>query len=111
MKFIAAATLAFVLQGAPDNGSGSPGSWTTMWSSPTFALATLIAGAQLANIDLPRPVAGQALPRFLKLVYTIGTATTTAGTVSSYIVVDRNDQPMQSNAVMGAYPPGISVAN
>lgn len=106
-----AATLAVALQGAPDNGSGVPGSYTTMWTSPTYALATLIAGAQLANIDVPRPVAGQATPRFLKLVYTVGTATTTAGAASSFIVLDRFDQLQQSNAVIGAYPAGINVAN
>jgi len=106
-----AATLSVALQGAPDNGSGAAGSYTTMWTSPTFALATLIAGAQLANIDLPRPVAGQAMPRFLKLVYTVGTATTTAGKCTSYIVLDRVDQPMQSNAVYGGYPAGLTVAN
>lgn len=106
-----AATLAIALQGAPDNGSGSPGSYTTMWTSPTYALATLIAGAQLANIDMPRPVSGKALPRFLKLVYTVGTATTTAGAVTANIVLDRSDQPMQSNAVLGGYPAGIVISN
>ncbi len=106
-----AATLAIALQGAPDNGSGAAGSYTTMWTSPTFALATLIAGAQLANVYIPRPIAGQALPRFLKLVYTVGTATTTAGKVDSYVVLDNTEQPQQSNAVMGGYPAGLTVAN
>lgn len=106
-----AATLVVALQGAPDNGSGSPGSYTTMWTSPTYALATLIAGANLANIDVPRTIAGQPLPRFLKLVYTVGTAMTTAGAADAYIVLDKMEQPQQSNAVMGGYPAGITVAN
>jgi hypothetical protein len=107
-----AATLAIALQGAPDNGSGSPGSWTTMWTSPTFALATLaVAGAQLGNIDIPRPAAGQVLPRYLKLVYTVGGATTTAGTVSAYIVLNRFDQVIDDSGALSAYPAGLTVAN
>lgn len=106
-----AGTLSLALQGAPDNGSGVPGSYTTMWTSPTFALATLIAGAQLANIMVPRPVPGQVLPRFLRMNYTVGTADLTGGTLSAGIVLDRFDQVMQTNAVLGAYPAGLNVAN
>jgi hypothetical protein len=106
-----AGTLTLALQGAPDNGSGVPGSYTTMWTSPTFALATMIAGAQLANIMVPRPVPGQALPRFLRMNYTVATADLTGGTITAGIVLDRFDQPMQANAVVGAYPAGLNVAN
>ena len=37
----------------------------------------------------------------------------TAGNLSSYIVIDRDDQPYQGtlNNVMGGYPPGVVVAN
>src|SRR6267142_3951400 len=34
-----AATLAVALQGAPDSGTGTEGSFTTWWSSPAYALA------------------------------------------------------------------------
>src|SRR5690348_7230086 len=30
------------LQGAPDNGSGAPGSWTVMWAGPVVAEAALV---------------------------------------------------------------------
>src|SRR5207237_6687185 len=109
-----AATLSVTLQGAPDNGSGAPGSYASWWSSPTYALATLaVAGARLYDMDMPRPPAGIAIPRFLRLSYVIGGATTTAGTVFSAIVLDRMDQAYSStsNAVMGGYPAGITVAN
>lgn len=108
-----AATLQVALQGAPDNGSGVPGSYTTWWTSPAYALATLNAGSRLYDMDLPRPPDGVGMPRFLRMVYIIGGATTTAGTVSSQIVLDRVDQPYQGtdNSIMGGYPAGLTVAN
>lgn len=99
------------LQGAPDNGSGAPGSYTTMWESGVIAEANLVAGRYLANITLPRtllalpntgPSAAQALPRFLRLQYvTVGTHT--AGSLYASIVLDRHDYVV--------YPAGITIAN
>jgi hypothetical protein len=106
-----ATTLGVNIQGAPDNGSGAPGTYTTWWSSPAYALGTLIAGARLLDMDLPRPPAGIYFPRFLRLQYVIGAATATAGMVSSYIVLDRFDQPLIATAVSGGYPAGITIAN
>jgi len=108
-----AATLVVALQGAPDNGSGSEGAFTTWWSSPAYVLATLVAGARLFDMDMPRPPDGIAIPRFLRLTYTIGAATTTAGAISAFLVLDRHDLVYQStqNAILGGYPPGIAVAN
>lgn len=108
-----AGTLSVAIQGAPDNGSGAPGSYTTWWTSPVYALATLVAGARLLNMDFPRPPAGVAVPRFVRLLYTVGTATMTAGAVSAYLVLDRDDQMYNStnDAVLGGYPPGIAISN
>jgi len=108
-----AATLAVALQGAIDNGSGAPAAFSTWWSSPVYALATLVAGARLFDMDMPRPPDGIAIPRYLQLAYTIGAATTTAGAISAFLVLDRHDLSYQStqNAVLGGYPPGIAVAN
>jgi len=108
-----AGTFAVALQGAIDNGSGAPAAFSTWWSSPAYALATLVAGARLYDMAMPRPPDGIAIPRFLRLLYTVGTATMTAGNVSSYIVLDRDDQPYQGtdNSVMGGYPAGINIAN
>lgn len=108
-----AGTLQVNLQGAADNGSGAPLSYTTWWSSPVYALATLNAGSTLFNMDMPRPPDGSPIPRFLRMTYVIAGATMTAGTVQSEIVLDRFDQPYQStdNAVLGGYPAGIYVAN
>lgn len=108
-----AATLVVNLQGATDNGANAPSTFNTWWTSPTYALATLVQGARLFDMDMPRPPAGIAIPRFLRLTYVIGAATTTAGNVSAYIVLDRFDQMYQStsNAVLGGYPPGVIISN
>jgi hypothetical protein len=65
------------------------------------------------DMDMPRPPDGIAIPRFLRLTYVIGGATMTAGQVEALLVLDRMDQYYSStnNAVMGGYPPGITVAN
>lgn len=108
-----AATLQVALQGAPDNGSGAPGAFATWWVSPTYALATLVQGARLYDMDLPRPPAGIGIPRFLRMQYIIGTAAGTGGTLASLIVLDRIDQMYNStnNATLGGYPAGVTVAN
>jgi hypothetical protein len=109
-----AATLQVALQGATDDGTGNPSTFVTWWTSPTYALATLaVVGARLYDMDMPRPPAGVAIPRFLRMSYIIGAATTTAGKIMAAIVLDRPDQAYSStgNAVLGGYPAGINVAN
>lgn len=108
-----AGTLAVSLQGAPDNGSGLPGPYTTWWTSPAYALATLNAGSRLFDMDMPRPPDGVSIPRFLRLSYAIAGATMTAGTVGAWLVLDRMDQMYQGtdNSIMGGYPAGITIAN
>jgi hypothetical protein len=108
-----AGTLSVAIQGATDNGSGAPNASTTWWVSPVYALATLVVGARLMDMDMPRPPAGIAIPRFLNLLYTVAGATMTAGRISSYIVLDRHDQVYAgtTNSTLGGYPAGITVAN
>ena len=108
-----AGTLSVTIQGAPDDGTGAPGAYTSWWTSPAYALATLAAGARLLNMDMPRPPAGVAVPRFVRLLYTVGAFDLTGGTISSYLVLDRDDQMYNStsNGVLGGYPAGINVAN
>lgn len=103
-------SLQLQLQGAPDNGSGAPGSYTTMWTSAAIAEASLVAGAQLANVDVPRVVFGQALPRFLKLNF-ISVGTHSAGAIECQIVLDRDDQIMGTGGAYSGYPAGLTVAN
>lgn len=103
-------SLQLQLQGAPDNGSGAPGSYTTMWTSAAIAEASLVAGAQLANIDVPRVVFGQALPRFLKLNF-ISVGTHSDGAIECQIVLDRDDQIMGTGGAYSGYPAGLTVSN
>ena len=108
-----AATMAVALQGAVDNGSGAPAAFSTWWTGPAMALATLNAGSRLYDMDMPRPPDGIAIPRYLRMAYVIAAATFTAGVLQSYIVLDRDDQVYQGtdNSIMGGYPAGINVAN
>lgn len=99
------------LQGAPDNGSGAAGSYTTMWTQATaVAEASLVAGTVLANIDVPRVVAGQAVPRFLKLNF-ISNGTHTSGAVEAAIVLDQVHQIVGTGGALSGYPAGVTVAN
>ena len=110
VAFTGGTSLQCTLQGAPDNGSGVPGSFTTMWTGPVVVEANLIVGAYLANIDVPRPVPGQPIPRFLQLQY-ISVGTHGAGQVEACIVLDRFDQPTGTTGALSGYPAGITVAN
>jgi len=118
MKILVIVAVAFTvgtsmqvnIQGAPDNGSGAPGSFVVYASGPVVAEASLIVGARLFDIDMPRPALDFPPPRFLQLGYvTVGTHTT--GQVQGYLVLDRHDLPANANAVLGGYPAGINVAN
>lgn len=109
-----AATLAIALQAAPDDGTGAPGSYVTYWTSPVYALADLVAGARLLQIDFPRPPQGEPVNRFYRLLYTIAGDTTTAGTISAWVApIVRDDQMYNAdnNAILGGYRAGINVAN
>lgn len=118
MKFLIQVVVAFTggtsltinVQGAPDSGSGTPGTYTVMLTGPVVVEASLIIGCRLLDMDMPRPIPGQPLPRFLQLGYiTVGTHT--AGQIRAHLVLDRHDLPEQSNAVLGGYPVGVVVAN
>jgi hypothetical protein len=108
--FAGGTSLQLELQGAPDDGTGAPGSYTTMWQSEAVVEADLLAGVQIANITVPRPVPGQPMPRFLRMRYvTVGTHT--AGALIAQIVLDRDDQVLGSEGQYSGYPAGITVAN
>jgi hypothetical protein len=110
VAFVGGTSLQIELAGAPDNGSGAPGTYTVMWLSPAYAEANLVAGAQLANVDVPRVIAGQPLPRFLRERF-ISVGTHTGGTIESQIVLDRFDQIVGGAGNLSGYPAGINIAN
>ena len=107
----AGTTLKILLEGAPDAGSNSPGSYSSMWETVTaITAAQMVAGAILCNVDVPRVVPGQALPRFLRLSF-ITTSTHSAGTVEAGIVLDQDLHIVGSGGALSGYPAGINVAN
>lgn len=108
--FVGGTSLAVSVQGAPDDGTGAPGAFTPMANIPAVVTANLDAGQQIGNITVPRPVPGQPMPRFLKLVYTT-VGDFSAGTVTAYVVLDRDDQIVGSDGAYSGYPAGIVVAN
>lgn len=108
--FTGGTSLQVNFQGAPDNGAGAPGAFTTYASGPVVAEAALILGARLFDIDFPRPPPGTPFPRFVQLQY-VSVGTHGAGKLRGNMVLDRSDHPYQANAFMGAYPPGIAIAN
>lgn len=109
VAFTSGTSLALELDGAPDNGSGAPGAYTIMWTSPAVLEASLVAG-QLANVDVPRVVPGQPLPRFLRLRF-ISVGTHVTGSVEAQIVLDRFDQIVGTTGALSGYPAGVTVAN
>lgn len=111
VAFNNSATLQLELDGLVDNGSGGLGASTIMWQSQVIANAQLIAGAELANVDVPRVVPGQALPRFLRLRFITGVGTNSTGTISAGIVIDRFDQIVGTGGALSGYPAGVTVAN
>ena len=76
-----------------------------MWTSAAIAEASLVAGAQLANIDVPRVVFGQALPVFLKLNFiSVGTTPPArSNATSSLIAMIRS---MGTGGAYSGYPAG-----
>ena len=100
--FAGGTSLQLEFQGAPDNGSGAPGTYTTYASGPVIALVDLTVGATLLDITVPRKAFGAALPRFLRLrSVTVGTHS--GGAYYGAIVLDRQDYVN--------YPAGITIAN
>lgn len=71
-------TIQVVLQDSADNAT-----YADVQAGPAVTTALAIVGRSLARFYLPF-----GLRRYLRVVYRIAGATTTAGTVSSYIVVD-----------------------
>lgn len=102
-----AGTLNVQFQAAPDNGSGAAGSFVTYAESGVQALANLVAGNTIFNIDVPRilplPNTPALLPRFLQLNYVVATGPMTAGKLSAYIVL--------TSEPTGYYLPGFTVPN
>jgi hypothetical protein len=81
-------TLTIALQAAPDNGSFSPGSYTSVYTSPAFTGTSLLAGSVLLVPVPPVPpdvAFGLAPPRFYRLNYTCSGALTVSA--AAYLAI------------------------
>lgn len=78
-------TVTFSLQAAPDNGSYSPGSYYTLWTTQAIAGTAITAPFQFVEYVGPIPP-GYALPRFYRLVYTV--SGTFAATFNANLVLN-----------------------
>ena len=83
------ATLQVQFQTAPDNGSGSPGAWSTLSQSDAVPVASLVQGYKFLPGELPGPT-----QRFVRLNYAIGTAAMTAGVLKAALVPSLDVQPV-----------------
>lgn len=95
------ATLTLVLQAAPDNGSNAPGTYVTLYQSAALTAAQLTAAAsfQFQVPPVPKTTFGEAMPRFYRLNYVVGTGTFGAGAVNANIVLN----PSQATKIQN-YP-------
>ncbi len=83
------ATLQAQFQTAPDNGSGAPGSWSTLVQSDAIAVASLVPGYKFLPGELPG-----GTQRFVRLNYVVGTAAMTAGALKAGLVLSLDVQPV-----------------
>lgn len=119
--FAGGTSLIVGFQGSPDNGSGAPAGFVTWYqNAAAVVLANLLPGVRLMDIDVPRPIPGTQVPRFLRLAYTVvgtftnGGAVTNSSWLLGTIVLDRFDQMFQGSLhdqFVGSYPPGVVIAN
>lgn len=98
-----ATTLQVQFQGSTDNST-----WTTYFQTDTIAKANLVQGAKI-TFDWPRLPPGVTKPRYVRLNYVVATGPFTGGNITSFIVVDSQENA-NSPAQLG-YAPGIVIAN
>lgn len=83
--FAGTGTLTMAFQGAPDNGSGSPGSYQTFDQTPAMTIAQLTASSFFGRMKWPYEYPDGFNPRFFRLSFT-PSGTFTAGTVANALV-------------------------
>lgn len=108
--FTGGTSLAVQLQGAPDNGSGAPGTYVVLWASNAIPEANLTVGSDIGNIFFPQPEPGQPLPRFIKMTF-VSVGTHSAGQIEGAVVLDQIQQITSTTGALSGYPAGLNVAN
>lgn len=82
-------TLTISLKAAPDSGSYTEGSYTTLYTSAALTGATQLAAGAILKFNVPPIIAGEALPRFYKLTYTVSASISV--TVNAYLLLNAPD--------------------
>lgn len=87
-------TLNVKLQAAADTAvTYQPGSYSTLGETGPIAVANLTAGTVVARFPFLPAFPANLQPRYLRLLFSVATATITAGTIASALVVMvRDDQ-------------------
>lgn len=91
-----AGTLQAVLQGSADNST-----FYTLAAGEVFALAALVAGAVLLDVEVPSNMGANAPPRYLRMAYVIATAAMTGGAVDAQLSLDTENRY--------DYAPGVAI--
>jgi hypothetical protein len=84
-----AGTISCSIEAAPDNGSGSPGSYTILSTSQAFVGTALVAGLNFWLPLPPVPSNYAGLPRFYEAYYTC--ASTVTASISAYFMMNPPD--------------------
>lgn len=115
--FVGGTSCQFQLQGAPDAGNNTAGTYYTLWTSFAFLTAQLLAGAVLGNIDFPRELiyatTGGGPIRYLKLNF-ISVGTYSASGIEAFIALDQEQAifaGVSGVVARSGYPAGINIAN
>ena len=100
----ASATLQIGIQAAPDNGSGSSGTYQIITETAPLTPAQLALNAN-GQFQIP-PVGanwvGEALPRFYQVEFTVATSTFSAGNITANLVLNPS-QPTKLQNYPGNY--------
>lgn len=92
-------TVNVQLQGAPDNGSGSAGTWQTLGESGPITVAQGTAGRVIARLPYLPPFPTNLRPRFLRLNFEIPAGTAfSAGTIAYATVTTTRDDAFNLQA-------------
>lgn len=97
--FSGGTSLQVLFQGAEDDGTGNPDTWTTLIETPAIVTASLVANFVFGRFDFPPAAPVDFQPRFLSL-YFVPVGTFAAGTVANAVVT--MGRPDQANK----YAPG-----
>lgn len=96
-----ASTLTIEVQGSTNSTTSN---FTTIARSAALGVASLGAQSKLFPIDWPALPSGVALPRYIRLLYTVATAAFAGGTITAGLVLDRDDQRIYPSNFENAYP-------